>query len=102
MNIIYMIRPLAFVILILIFHHYSSFAQNTDTSKTITVIPGKEFQRSGWHNLFWGKHYRREWSTPVTVNKFYIDTALGGLTPAKEGGGRQTKTLRLKDAKDKE
>src|SRR5437868_3901543 len=100
MNPICMIRPLALVILISISHHHSSFAQiNSDTSNTITVIPGIEFQRSGWHNLFWGKHYRREWSTPVTVSKFYIDTALGGLIPAKEGGGRQTKTLRLKDAK---
>jgi hypothetical protein len=74
----------------------------SDTSSTQTVIPGIEYKRSGWHNIFWGKHYRREWSTPVTVSRFYIDTAMGGLTPSKEGGGRQTKTLRLKNVKDKE
>lgn len=66
------------------------------------VIPGKEYKRSGYHNFFWGRHYRREWSTPIRVENFYLDTAKGGLTPSQEGGGRQTKSLRLKDRKGKE
>lgn len=63
---------------------------------TTVVIPGKEYERSGYHDFWWGKHYRKEWNTPVRVQNFYLDTAKGGLIPYMEGGGRQTKTLRLK------
>jgi hypothetical protein len=63
---------------------------------TTVVIPGKEFKRSGYHNFWWGKHYRTEWNTAARFPNFYIDTALGGLTPYAPGGGRQSKTLRLR------
>lgn len=69
---------------------------------TTVVIPGREYKRSGWHNIFWGKHYRREWNTAFRVENFYLDTAAGGLTAFKEGGGRQSKSLRLKDKNGKE
>ncbi len=69
---------------------------------TTVVIPGSKFKRSGYHNLFWGRHYRREWTTPVRVSNFYIDTALGGLTPTAESGSRQSQGLRLKNSKGKE
>jgi hypothetical protein len=69
---------------------------------TIVVIPGKEYKRSGFHNFFWGKHYRKEWTTQVRVNDLYLDTALGGLTPTETGGSRQSKTLRLRAKNGKE
>lgn len=69
---------------------------------TTVVIPGKEYKRSGYHNFFWGRHYRKEWSTAIRVDNFYLDTAKGGLTPLQEGGGRQSKTLRLKGSRGKE
>jgi hypothetical protein len=69
---------------------------------TTVVIPGKEYKRSGWHIIFWGRHYRKEWNTAFRAENFYLDTALGGLTPFKEGGGRQSKSLRLKDGNGKE
>ncbi len=69
---------------------------------TTVAVPGKEYKRSGFHNFFWGSHYRKEWSTPIRVENFYLDTARGGLVPVKEGGGRQSKSLRLKDKNDKE
>ena len=64
---------------------------------TTVVIPGKEYNRSGYHNFFWGKHYRKEWNTASRFPDFYIDTAMGGLTPVSKGGGRQSTSLRLKD-----
>lgn len=70
--------------------------------KTTTVVPSKEYNRSGYHNFFWGSHYRKEWNTAVQVNNFYLDTAFGGLTPSAEGGSRQSKTLRLKAKNGKE
>ena len=57
---------------------------------TTVVIPGKKYNRSGYHNFLYGKHYRKEWNTPVRVNNFYLDTAFGGLKPTKEGGSRQS------------
>jgi hypothetical protein len=86
----------------------SSMAQTTVVTNapavqgTTVLIPGKEYRRSGYHNFFWGRGYRKEWSTAVRVNNFYIDTAAGGLTPYEEGGGRQSKTLRLKTRDGKE
>jgi hypothetical protein len=69
---------------------------------TTVVIPGKEYKRSGYHNFFWGYHYRKEWSTAIRLENFYLDTAKGGLTPFQEGGGRQSKNLRLRDKLGKE
>lgn len=68
----------------------------------VKVIAGKKYRRSGVHNFFWGKHYRDEWSTPVKIKTVYLDTLMGGLHPVEKGGGRQTKTLRLKDKSGKE
>lgn len=69
---------------------------------TTVVTPGPKFQRSSYHNFWWGKHYRKEWATPVRVPDFYLDTAVGGLTPYAKGGGRQSKTLRLRNKQGSE
>lgn len=67
-----------------------------------TLPAGPQYKRSSFHQWLWGKHYRKEWVTPVTVPLFYLDTAAGGLKPYQGGGGRQSKTLRLRDKNDKE
>jgi hypothetical protein len=69
---------------------------------TTVVIPGKEYSRSAWHNFFWGEHYRKEWNTAFRVRNFYLDSTLEGLMPTQEGGGRQSKTLRLRDKNSKD
>src|SRR5690349_18878791 len=81
----------------------SAFSQKTVTVDSTnpyihTVIAGKEYQSSRWHKWLWGEDYREEWTTPVRIPVLNLDSAFGGLTPIKEGGGRQTKSLRLKDA----
>jgi hypothetical protein len=63
-----------------------------------TVIAGQEYKSSNWHKWLWGEDYRPEWTTPVKIPVLNMDSAFGGLTPIKEGGGRQTKSLRLKDS----
>ena len=75
---------------------------STDKPGTTVVIPGKKYQRSAYHNFFWGKHYRKEWATPIRVNNFFIDTALGGLQPVKESGSRQSRGIRLQSKAGKE
>src|SRR5215212_4688229 len=67
-----------------------------------TVISGAEYAASGFYQWLWGHHYRKEWTTPVKVPVINLDTVAGGLTATEQGGGRQSKTLRLKNSKGKQ
>ena len=46
--------------------------------------------------IFMGKNYRKEWATPVQFPVF--DVKALGMRATELGGGKQTKSLRLKDA----
>jgi hypothetical protein len=52
---------------------------------------------NGIHRWLFGENYRREWAAPVRLPVIRISRIYGGLTPIREGGGLQTKSLRLKD-----
>ncbi len=97
---------LFFVLSLIAFSVSLSHAQqNTigdSTKKTKSVIAGPQYKRSAWHNYWWGRNYRKEWSTPVTLPVFLLKDREGGLTPVKEGGGHQTTSLHLetKDGKN--
>jgi len=54
------------------------------------------------HRWFFGTNYRKEWATAVKLPVIHISELFGGLTPEKEGGGMQSKSLRLKDKSGKE
>lgn len=69
---------------------------------SVTVAAGPQFKASGFKQLIWGSHYRREWLTPVTFPVIDLDATAGGLTPLKRGGGNQTKSLRMLGANGKE
>ncbi|MCG9973332.1 hypothetical protein [Christiangramia crocea] len=43
-----------------------------------------------------GENYREAWATPVQVPIVFLDTLKGGMKIVKEGGGKQTHSLRLK------
>ncbi|WP_257883265.1 metallophosphoesterase [Hymenobacter sp. DG01] len=65
---------------------------------TVTVAVNKQYlDRSGVHKLFFGKHYRQEWATPVTFPVLDLATEKGGLTPYKIGGGKQTASLKVRN-----
>ena len=66
------------------------------------VLAGKQYLTSSFHQSLWGKHYRQEWVTPVKVKVLLLDTIAGGLVAYEAGGGRQSKTLRLKNGQNKE
>ena len=79
-----------------------SFSQVSWTnSNQIKVPAGAEYKTSSFHQWLWGKNYRKDWYTPVTLNVAMLDTLAGGLKPVKEGGGNQTKSLQLADKNDK-
>jgi hypothetical protein len=88
-----------------IFFTHEAFSQELffrDTSQHKTVVAGEQYGTSSFHQKLWGEHYRKEWTTPVTVPSLILDTAFGGLKPYQPGGGRQTKSLRLRDAQGRE
>ncbi len=71
-----------------------SFAQLGDS--TLIIAAGEEY-KSGWfHNIFFGKHWRDAWITPVKTKILDLQDFANGLTPVKKGGGFQTKSLRFK------
>jgi len=88
------------LLLILIVCTITTSAQQTDTA--IISAAGPEYQRSLFYQSLWGHNYRKEWVTPVQFPILILDTAYGGLTPYKEGGGHQSKSLHLKTKEEKE
>ncbi len=71
-----------------------------DTALTVTMPASDKYHKNSFYKFLWGQHYRKDWHTPVTFKKTYLDTLAGGLQPYQTGGGRQSKSLRLRD-KDK-
>src|SRR6266576_2233956 len=66
--------------------------------RPVTVTAGAHY-RAGWlHRWLLGAHYRDLWTTPLQVDVVDLARFGGGLTPLKRGGGRQTKSLRLRAA----
>ncbi|MEM9990491.1 MAG: BamA/TamA family outer membrane protein [Bacteroidota bacterium] len=57
----------------------------------------------GWlHKLTFGEHYLPTYLRDYAFPVLDLDTLRGGMTPIKRGGGNQTNSLRLKDAKGKQ
>lgn len=54
-----------------------------------------EYDKRGLHRFLLGKRYRDVYSIPVEAKVLNLQTAHGGLTPVKRGGGFQTNSLRL-------
>ena len=76
------------------------FAKYKDT---ITIAASKDFPViKGLKKVFMGENYRREWSAPVNMRVFNLSKEKGGFKIEGLGGGKQTKSLRLRDAKGKE
>jgi len=70
-------------------------------STMVQVHPSyKEVSKA--HLWLFGKNYREEWAAKVKLPIIHLSTVHGGLKPVKEGGGMQTKSLRLEDSKGKE
>lgn len=65
---------------------------------SVTIVASTLYEANGLKKLMQGAHYREAWSTPVKVQVAFLDTLFGGLTVVKEGGGNQTKSLKLEDS----
>ncbi|MFD0764579.1 BamA/TamA family outer membrane protein [Mucilaginibacter lutimaris] len=59
-------------------------------------------QVSKIHRRLFGENYRKDWALPVKLPVIRLSGMHGGLTPVKEGGGMESKSLRLRDAGGRE
>ena len=102
----------SFLSLILISLAITSFAQDktfnrqnlddyTRDSIIVKVHPVYD-SVSGLHRWLIGENYRKDWAMAVKVPVIRISTFQGGLTPIREGGGFESKSLRLVDKSGKE
>lgn len=74
------------------------YGQKKDT----LIAAGPQYAKPAFYQWLWGKHFRTEWTTPVKVPVIHLDTAEGGLKVHKAGGGKQTFSLRFKNAEKQE
>ena len=86
-------------ILLLLFIPAYCAAQNSDSA---TSLASPAFKINASRTFWMGKNYRTEWRTPIRVPIINFATEKGGLTPLKRGGGKQTRSLRVKDANGKD
>ena len=94
-------RIVALFIALFLFSASSLFAQRTDS--TVVTLPASDsYYKNKFYKFLWGEHYRKEWHIPVKMPIVYLDTLKGGLNVYKLGGGRQTKSLRVRDKNERE
>ncbi|MDO9373979.1 MAG: BamA/TamA family outer membrane protein [Ferruginibacter sp.] len=68
---------------------------------SITIALGEQYNKVGkTHRKFFGENYRTVWATQVPLPVLRISQQ--GLVPTEMGGGMQTRSLRLVDAKKDE
>ncbi|MBP2831011.1 hypothetical protein J8281_02325 [Aquimarina sp. U1-2] len=85
---------------------YSAFAKSEPyaiSSKTVNattkaaILEPKDTIKSGMYKFFWGKNHRGVYAQPITAKNVLLDTLYSGLQLVKEGGGHQSRGLRLED-----
>ena len=62
---------------------------------SVALAAGRYYDAGPFKRFFLGDTYRDYWSRPVRVPELNLRAYAGGLKPLKEGGGKQTKNLRL-------
>lgn len=64
---------------------------------SVTIVPGKFYNRSGAFEWFLGSNYRDLWQEAVKVPVLDLQKVKGGLTPTDFSGGQQTIGIEAKD-----
>lgn len=93
---------LFFLLIVMTLINVPSYAQTADGTPYITIPASAKYQKSKGYQKHWGTHYRSEWAMPVKFSKVNINTLAGGLKPYQTGGGRQSKSIRLRDKDGRE
>ncbi len=72
------------------------------THITSQIYDDNMVKKSGFYDFLWGKKYRNYYNKPVEVPVADLTTLCGGFKPLKEGGGHQSKSLRLEDSQKRQ
>lgn len=84
------------------FNWASETPNNFPTTFTTSIYTKEMTRKSFVHSFLFGKHYRKYYSLPIEAKTATLDTLMGGLKPIREGGGHQSISLRMSDAKGRE
>ncbi|WP_281541391.1 hypothetical protein [Maribacter aestuarii] len=66
---------------------------------SVLVAASTLYEGNFLKEIMQGEQYRDAWSTPIKVPIVFLDTLFGGMEILKEGGGKQTHSLKLKSKK---
>ncbi|AHM59475.1 outer membrane protein/protective antigen OMA87 [Flammeovirgaceae bacterium 311] len=78
-------------------------AENDDLPATVTVAADTVSEaRLQLGRAFYGRHYTREWTTPVNIPVVDLQDTAGGLTPYNTTGSEYHKSLRLRNSANQE
>lgn len=69
---------------------------------SVSVAANEQYAAGKFKKWLLGTNYRKEWITPIKVKVFDISNDKNGLKITRQGGGMQTKSLRLTDKKGNE
>ena len=84
-------------------HTKKKIVESSYTPKGFVIVPANpDYKAGGFQRFLMGSNYRKEWTTPVAAPILDFKTRLGGLEPKKEGGGKETKSLRVEAADGRE
>ncbi len=79
-------------------YDFSGVASSFDSEASASIYKKEEVQKSGFHRLLWGDHYRNVYGKDIKVPVATLDTLMGGFTIDRQGGGQVTRSLRLVDS----
>jgi hypothetical protein len=68
------------------------------TKRLAPIYKRDSLRESLFLKSVWGAKYKEAFSTPVTAEVAILDTLYGGLSVIREGGEKEYRSLRLKDA----
>jgi len=60
-----------------------------------SIYTQEETDKSGLHEWAWGDHYRDVYSKQINAPVLFLDDLSGNVKPISEGGGNQSRSLRL-------
>lgn len=69
---------------------------------TIVSVHASYDDVTGIHRWLFGENYRKDWAMKVKLPVIRLSQINGGLTPIKQGGGMESKSLRLEDKTGRE
>ena len=72
-----------------------AFPEPLSEPVSASIYSDEETEKSELYEWFWGEHYREVYGTEVTVPVLYLDSLQQNLRPIAEGGGQQSRSLRL-------